>query len=144
MAAVGERLLRFAGLAADLPREKAAVTSFVVRRLITRSLLVDLSGNPEGTLHHLGQIAEVRVRGGPGRTRRQHPEVAPLLRPLSGTAVEAASPFQVGRAGWRMAVGGRFDMPSVPVRRPGRGSPGEGRFARQEARRALLAAVGGA
>ncbi|WP_053641622.1 MULTISPECIES: hypothetical protein [unclassified Streptomyces] len=41
--------------------EKAAVTSFVVRRLITRSLLVDLSGNPEGTLRHLGQIAEVRA-----------------------------------------------------------------------------------
>ncbi|MFC7934464.1 hypothetical protein [Streptomyces cinereoruber] len=39
--------------------EKAAVTSFVVRRFITRGLLVDLSGNPKGTLHHPGQVAEV-------------------------------------------------------------------------------------
>ncbi|MFC8882209.1 hypothetical protein ACFT54_08290 [Streptomyces cinereoruber] len=39
--------------------EKAAVTSFVVRRFIARRLLVDLSGNPKGTLHHPGQVAKV-------------------------------------------------------------------------------------
>ncbi|MGW9453783.1 hypothetical protein [Streptomyces sp. NPDC055632] len=43
--------------------EKAAVTSFVVRRFITRGLLVDLSGNPKSTLHHPGQVAEVCARG---------------------------------------------------------------------------------
>ncbi|MET9932657.1 hypothetical protein [Streptomyces sp. NPDC006324] len=42
--------------------EKAAVTSFVVRRFITRGLLADLSGNPKGTLHHPGQVAEVCAR----------------------------------------------------------------------------------
>ncbi|WP_435192362.1 hypothetical protein [Streptomyces sp. bgisy126] len=41
---------------------KAAVTSFVVGRFITRGLLVDLSGNPKGTLHHPGQAAEVCAR----------------------------------------------------------------------------------
>ncbi|MFE9123742.1 hypothetical protein [Streptomyces sp. NPDC007172] len=39
--------------------EKANVTAFVVRRFVDRSLLVDLSANPEGTLHHLDQVAEV-------------------------------------------------------------------------------------
>ncbi|MER6632907.1 hypothetical protein ABT301_32585 [Streptomyces sp. NPDC000987] len=39
--------------------EKANVTAFVVRRFVDRSLLVDLSANPEGTLHHPGQVAEV-------------------------------------------------------------------------------------
>ncbi|MFB1046823.1 hypothetical protein [Streptomyces chrestomyceticus] len=42
--------------------EKAKVTSFVVRRLVTRGHLVDLSGNPEGMLHHPGQVAEVCAR----------------------------------------------------------------------------------
>ncbi|MEV7676724.1 hypothetical protein [Streptomyces sp. NPDC088752] len=42
--------------------EKAAVTSFVVRRFITRGLLTDLSGNPKGTLHHPGQVAGVCMR----------------------------------------------------------------------------------
>ncbi|MFB1049137.1 hypothetical protein [Streptomyces chrestomyceticus] len=42
--------------------DKAKVTSFVVRRLVARGLLVDLSGNPEGTLHHPGQVAEVCAR----------------------------------------------------------------------------------
>nr|WP_244175006.1 hypothetical protein [Streptomyces misionensis] len=39
--------------------EKASVTAFVVRRFVGRGLLVDLSANPEGTLHHPGQVAEV-------------------------------------------------------------------------------------
>ncbi|WP_199830283.1 hypothetical protein [Streptomyces viridochromogenes] len=39
--------------------EKANVTAFVVRRFIDRGLLVDLSANPDGTLHHPGQVAEV-------------------------------------------------------------------------------------
>ncbi|WP_432129503.1 hypothetical protein [Streptomyces sp. bgisy082] len=41
---------------------KAAVTSFVVGRFIARGLLVDLSGNPKGTLLHPGQAAEVCAR----------------------------------------------------------------------------------
>ncbi|WP_030222973.1 hypothetical protein [Streptomyces bikiniensis] len=43
--------------------EKAAVTSFVVRRFITRGLLADLSSNPKGTSHHPGQVAELCARG---------------------------------------------------------------------------------
>ncbi|WP_411076493.1 hypothetical protein [Streptomyces sp. cmx-4-7] len=43
--------------------QKAAVSSFVVRRFITRGLLVDLSGNPKGTLHQPGQVTEVCARG---------------------------------------------------------------------------------
>ncbi|WP_019711926.1 hypothetical protein [Streptomyces xinghaiensis] len=42
--------------------EKANVTAFVVRRFVDRGLLVDLSANPEGTLHHPGQVAEVCAR----------------------------------------------------------------------------------
>ncbi|WP_432085560.1 hypothetical protein [Streptomyces sp. bgisy095] len=42
--------------------QKAAVTSFVVGRFITRGLPVDLSGNPKGALHHPGQAAEVCAR----------------------------------------------------------------------------------
>ncbi|MFJ3505552.1 MULTISPECIES: hypothetical protein [unclassified Streptomyces] len=42
--------------------QKAAVTSFVVGRFITRGLPVDLSGNPKGTLHHPGQAAEICAR----------------------------------------------------------------------------------
>ncbi|WP_431329753.1 hypothetical protein ACPZ13_00115 [Streptomyces sp. IPPR8] len=39
--------------------EKAKVTAFVVRRFVDRGLLVDLSANPDGTLHHPDQVAEV-------------------------------------------------------------------------------------
>ncbi|WP_225080843.1 hypothetical protein [Streptomyces sp. CoT10] len=39
--------------------EKANVTAFVVRRFVDRGLLVDLSANPDGTLHHPDQVAEV-------------------------------------------------------------------------------------
>ncbi|MGW0538112.1 hypothetical protein [Streptomyces sp. NPDC003032] len=39
--------------------EKANVTSFVVRRLIDRGLLTELSANPDGSLLHPGQVAEV-------------------------------------------------------------------------------------
>jgi hypothetical protein len=42
--------------------EKANVTAFVVRRFVDRGLLVDLSANPDGTLHHPGQVAEVCAR----------------------------------------------------------------------------------
>ncbi|MFD5750733.1 hypothetical protein [Streptomyces sp. NPDC127033] len=40
--------------------ERANVTAFVVRRFVDRDLLVGLSAHPEGTLHHPGQVAEVR------------------------------------------------------------------------------------
>jgi hypothetical protein len=39
--------------------ERANVTAFVVRRFVDRGLLVDLSANPDGTLHHPDQVAEV-------------------------------------------------------------------------------------
>ncbi|MFF9594056.1 hypothetical protein ACF1FX_33585 [Streptomyces sp. NPDC014646] len=42
--------------------EKANVTAFVVRRFVDRGLLVDLSANPDGTLHHPDQVAEVCQR----------------------------------------------------------------------------------
>jgi hypothetical protein len=42
--------------------EKANVTAFVVRRFVGRKLLIDLSANPDGTLHHPGQVAEVCAR----------------------------------------------------------------------------------
>ncbi|RSS81471.1 hypothetical protein EF919_40100, partial [Streptomyces sp. WAC02707] len=35
------------------------MTAFVVRRFVDRGLLADLSANPDGTLHHPGQVAEV-------------------------------------------------------------------------------------
>ncbi|MEU2295539.1 hypothetical protein ACFY9H_33250 [Streptomyces bacillaris] len=35
------------------------VTAFVVRRFVDRGLLADLSANPDGTLHHPGQVEEV-------------------------------------------------------------------------------------
>ncbi|MEV0888521.1 hypothetical protein AB0J03_32530 [Streptomyces microflavus] len=41
------------------PGERNLVTAFVVRRLVDRGLLVDLSATPEGTLHHPGQVEEV-------------------------------------------------------------------------------------
>jgi hypothetical protein len=39
--------------------EKANVTAFVVRRFVDRGLLVDLSANPDGTLHHPDQVDQV-------------------------------------------------------------------------------------
>ncbi|MFF5491497.1 hypothetical protein [Streptomyces virginiae] len=42
--------------------EKARVTSFVVRRFIDRGLLTELSANPDGSLLHPGQVAQVCQR----------------------------------------------------------------------------------
>lgn len=39
--------------------QKANVTAFVVRRFVDRRLLVDLSANPDGTLHHPDQVDQV-------------------------------------------------------------------------------------
>lgn len=39
--------------------QKANVTAFVVRRFVDRGLLVDLSANPDGTLHHPDQVDQV-------------------------------------------------------------------------------------
>jgi hypothetical protein len=39
--------------------EKVNVTAFVVRRFVDCGLVVDLSANPDGTLHHPGQVPEV-------------------------------------------------------------------------------------
>lgn len=41
------------------PSEKAAVTSYVARRLIDRGLLTELSVNPDGSLVHPDQVADV-------------------------------------------------------------------------------------
>ncbi|MFC9427708.1 hypothetical protein [Streptomyces sp. NPDC056987] len=35
------------------------MTAFVVRRFVDRDLLVDQSANPEGALHHPGQVTAV-------------------------------------------------------------------------------------
>ncbi|MFE5515161.1 hypothetical protein ACFQ9J_32035 [Streptomyces sp. NPDC056529] len=64
---------------------KAAVTSCVVRRPITCGLLVDLSGDPEGILHHPGQTAEVRAWGNPADPVTADTRSAPA-RPLLGSA----------------------------------------------------------
>lgn len=40
-------------------QKEADVTAFVVRRFVDRGLLADLSANPDGTLRHPGQVAEV-------------------------------------------------------------------------------------
>lgn len=42
--------------------EKAHVTAFVVRRFVDRGLLVDLSANPDGTLHNPDQVDQVGQR----------------------------------------------------------------------------------
>ncbi|MFJ8351608.1 hypothetical protein ACIQ9J_35715 [Streptomyces sp. NPDC094153] len=42
--------------------EKANVTAFVVRRFVDRGLLIDLSANQDGTLHHPGQVTGVCQR----------------------------------------------------------------------------------
>ncbi|MFJ6650606.1 hypothetical protein ACIQPS_33805 [Streptomyces sp. NPDC091290] len=42
--------------------EKANVTAFAVGRFVDRGLLVDLSANPDGTLHHPDQVTEVCPR----------------------------------------------------------------------------------
>ncbi|MFI1015765.1 hypothetical protein [Streptomyces sp. NPDC020965] len=39
--------------------EKSRVTAFVVRRFVDRGLLVDLSADPDGTLHHHDQVDQV-------------------------------------------------------------------------------------
>ncbi|MGA5499249.1 hypothetical protein ACPCSP_33540 [Streptomyces cinereoruber] len=39
--------------------EKGHVTAFVVRQFVDRGLLADLSANPDGTLHHPGQVDQV-------------------------------------------------------------------------------------
>ncbi|MET8605698.1 hypothetical protein ABZV92_19365 [Streptomyces rubiginosohelvolus] len=44
----------------NLPGEKARrVSAFVVRRFVDRGLLTDLSANPDGTLHHPGQVDQL-------------------------------------------------------------------------------------
>ncbi|WP_225844178.1 hypothetical protein [Streptomyces albus] len=39
--------------------EKGHVTTFVARRFVDRGLLVGLSANPDGTLHHPSQVDRV-------------------------------------------------------------------------------------
>ncbi|MET9935726.1 MULTISPECIES: hypothetical protein [unclassified Streptomyces] len=63
--------------------EKAAVTSFVIRRFITRGPLVDLSGNPKGTLHHPGQVTEICARGNPAELVAAEPRSAPTMPPTA-------------------------------------------------------------
>ncbi|MGW8065980.1 hypothetical protein ACVV2G_27830 [Streptomyces ziwulingensis] len=71
--------------------EKANVTAFVVRRFVDRGLLVDLSANPDGTLHHPGQVAEV--------CRRE--DLAGLVAADTPLGPEqAAARLRVRRADW--------------------------------------------
>ncbi|MFE3073892.1 hypothetical protein [Streptomyces sp. NPDC059247] len=94
---------------------KANVTAFTVRRFVDRGLLANLSGNPEGTLHHPGQVAEVCRREGladlvtvdpleegPSAAldgvfarERAAVEVLPLAR-VEGAALEGGGHFRVG------------------------------------------------
>jgi hypothetical protein len=53
----------------NTPGQKANVTAFVVRRLVDRGLLADLSAVPDGTLHHPGQVDQVC----------RHEDLAPLV-----------------------------------------------------------------
>ncbi|AEY94310.1 hypothetical protein SHJG_p1179 (plasmid) [Streptomyces hygroscopicus subsp. jinggangensis 5008] len=71
--------------------EPATVTAFVVRRFVDRGLLVDLSANPDGTLHHPDQVAEV--------CRRE--DLADLVAADTPLGPEqAAARLRVRRADW--------------------------------------------
>ncbi|MFJ4873347.1 hypothetical protein [Streptomyces sp. NPDC088757] len=59
------------------------VASFVVRRFVARGLLVNLSGNPKGTLHHPGQVAEVCARGTWPNSSPRTPRSAPTRPPTA-------------------------------------------------------------
>ncbi|WKX23663.1 hypothetical protein [Streptomyces sp. HUAS CX7] len=71
--------------------ERATVTAFVVRRFVDRGLLVDLSTNGDGTLHHPDQVAEV--------CRRE--DLADLVAADTPLGPEqAAARLRVRRADW--------------------------------------------
>ncbi|MFJ5681076.1 hypothetical protein [Streptomyces sp. NPDC093097] len=71
--------------------EKANVTAFTVRRFVDRGLLVDLSANPYGTLHHPDQVAEVC----------QREDLADLVAADTPLGPEqAAARLRVRRADW--------------------------------------------
>nr|BFD88612.1 hypothetical protein StreXyl84_80130 [Streptomyces sp. Xyl84] len=88
--AAADRIAEALG-APNLIGEKANVTAFVVRRFVDRSLLVDLSANPDGTLHHPDQVAEV--------CRRE--DLADLVAADTPLGPEqAAARLRVRRADW--------------------------------------------
>ncbi|MGW7341249.1 hypothetical protein [Streptomyces sp. NPDC054808] len=71
--------------------ERATVTAFVIRRFVDRGLLVDLSTNGDGTLHHPDQVAEV--------CRRE--DLADLVAADTPLGPEqAAARLRVRRADW--------------------------------------------
>lgn len=43
----------------NIPGAKTQVSAFVVRRFVDRGFLTDLSGNPDGTLHHPAQVDQL-------------------------------------------------------------------------------------
>ncbi|EMF28324.1 hypothetical protein H114_14461 [Streptomyces gancidicus BKS 13-15] len=71
--------------------EKASVTAFVVRRFVDRGLLVDLSANADGTLHHPAQVDQVC-------RREDLAELVAADTPLG--CEQAAARLRVRRADW--------------------------------------------
>ncbi|MFJ6861505.1 hypothetical protein [Streptomyces werraensis] len=71
--------------------EKANVTAFVVRRFVDRGLLVDLSANADGTLHHPAQVDQVC-------RREDLAELVAADTPLGSE--QAAARLRVRRADW--------------------------------------------
>ncbi|MFI7020959.1 hypothetical protein [Streptomyces sp. NPDC050164] len=96
--------------------DQANVTAFVVRRFVDRGLLVDLSANPDGTLHHPGQVAEVC-------RREDLAELGGAGTPLGPE--QAAARLRVRRADfdWMVRLGWIRSPQSIEVLRhlPGRG-----------------------
>ncbi|MFI1840009.1 hypothetical protein [Streptomyces olivaceoviridis] len=89
--------------------ERANVTAFVVRRFVDRGLLADLSANPDGTLHHPGQVDQV--------CRRQ--DLADLVAADTPLGPEqAAARLRVRRADfdWMVRLGWVRSPQSIEVR----------------------------
>lgn len=98
--------------------EKANVTAFVVRRFVDRGLLVDLSANPDGTLHHPDQVAEV--------CRRE--DLADLVAADTPLGPEqAAARLRVRRADFDHVVPARMGPLPAVDRGPLRHQPGRSR-----------------
>ncbi|MFG3229375.1 hypothetical protein ACGF07_31960 [Kitasatospora sp. NPDC048194] len=85
------------------PRQRANVTAFVVRRLIGRGLLVDLSGNPDGSLLHPEQLAEVCRREDLARLVAEETPLGPE-QAAEHLGIRRADFDHVVRLGWLAPV----------------------------------------
>ncbi|MGW5851999.1 hypothetical protein ACWFQ8_29315 [Streptomyces sp. NPDC055254] len=75
----------------NIPGEPPAVTAFVVRRFMAAGLLTELSANPDGSLVHPSQVAEVCAR----------PDLAELVAGASPLGPDqAAARLGVRRSDW--------------------------------------------